>query len=175
MPYRLAEFEAPEHLVGAARALRAAGYARIEAFTPFAIPELAEVLAVPRSRIPHMMFGAGLTGGGLAWLLQWWCNAYDYPLNVGGRPLQSIPAWVPIVFELTVLSASLFGFFALIVSGGMPRLFHPVDRIPGRERGTLDRHLLAIDLADPRFVPGPCLRILEEHHAVRVHDEESAR
>ncbi|MGZ5966502.1 MAG: DUF3341 domain-containing protein [Polyangiales bacterium] len=172
MPSRLAEFSSPEALVAACRALRAEGYVRLEAYTPFAVPELGEVLAVPPSRAPRLIFGAGISGGALALLLQWWCNAYDFPLNVGGRPMLSIPAWIPVAFELTVLAAGATAFFAMIVGAGLPRLHDPIDASSLR---SVDRFLLAIDLADPKFVPESCARLLETHGAIAVSDPEATR
>jgi hypothetical protein len=172
MPSRLAEFENPEALIAACKALREAGYERLDALTPFAVPELDEVLALPKSRTLMLVLGAGISGGIAGLLLQWWCNARDYPLNVGGRPMLSIPAWVPITFELTVLAAASTGFFAMLLGGHLPRLHHPIDR---SELRTFDRFLLAIDLADPKFVPERCTALLREHGAVAISDPEVLR
>jgi hypothetical protein len=172
MPSRLAEFSSPEALVAACRALRAEGYVRIEAYSPFAIRGLEEALAVPPSRAPRLIFGAGVSGCTFALLLQWWCNAHDFPLNVGGRPMLSLPAWIPIAFELTVLFAGFTAFFALILGARLPRLSDPIDASPLRR---IDRFLLAIDLADPKFVPERCTRLLEEHGAVSIDDPEPTR
>jgi Protein of unknown function (DUF3341) len=83
--------------------------------------------------------------------VQWWCNAYDYPLDVGGRPLHSAPAFIPITFESAVLAASLTGFFAMIVLSGLPRLHHPVFGIDGFERASVDRFWIGVERADPCF------------------------
>lgn len=172
MPSRLAEFRDPEALVAACKALREEGYVRLDALTPFAVPELDEVLALPKSRTPMLVLGAGISGGIAALLLQWWCNARDYPLNVGGRPMLSIPAWVPITFELTVLAAATTAFFAMLLGGKLPRLFDPLD---ASELRTIGRFLLAIDLADPKFVPERCTTLLREHGAVAISDPEPLR
>lgn len=175
MPWRLAEFTEPDEMLAAVRALRSEGYERLEAFTPAFVPELAEALEVPRSRTPQLMFGAGALGACAGALVQWWCNAHDYPLNVGGRPLASVPAWIPIMFEMTVLGAAVTGFFALMVSSRLPRLVDPIERLPGSERGTLDRYLLVIDGGDPKFVADKCLRVLKQHRAAQVVDGEVER
>lgn len=172
MPSRLAEFPSPEALVAACRALRSEGYSRLDAFTPFAVPELDEALALPKSRAPSLVLGGGIAGACSALLLQWWCNTHDYPLFVGGRPRLPIPAWIPITFELTVLGAASVGFFAMILGGELPRLFDPID---GSELRSIDRYLLAIDLADPKFVPERCTRLLEEHGATAISDPEPLR
>src|SRR5690349_14543870 len=95
----VAEFDSPERLVVAARHLRTLGYPRIDAFTPFPIPELDEVLAVPRTKLPYLVLAAGVSGAVIAFVIQWWTNAIDFPINVGGRPASSIPTDILIVFE----------------------------------------------------------------------------
>jgi hypothetical protein len=172
MRTRLAEFPNADALVAACKALRAEGYERLEALTPFAVRELEDVLPLPKSRTPSLVLGAGIIGGLSGLLLQWWCNAVDYPLNVGGRPMLSFPAWVPVTFELAVLAAATTGFFAMLVGGKQPRLFDPID---ASELRTLDRFLLAIDLGDPKFVPERCTALLREHGAVAISDPEVLR
>ena len=147
----LAEFETPEALVAAARRVRDFGCTRIDAFTPYPVTDLDEVLGLPRSPIPAWVFGAGLFGGCMAYLIQWWVSAVDYPLNVGARPLHSGPAFIPITFETIVLFASLTAFMAVLVAAGLPRLWHPVFEIDGFERVTIDRYWLGIDARDPRI------------------------
>jgi hypothetical protein len=83
--------------------------------------------------------------------VQWWCNAHNYPINVGGRPLNSAPAFIPITFESAVLAASLVGFFAMLALCGLPRLSHPVFEIAGFDRASVDRFWVGIDDSDPRF------------------------
>ena len=164
----LAEFAGPDALLHAARALREEGLVRMEAFTPYALPELEETLQRRRSRIPlHCLLG-GIAGGLLALFFQWFLNARLYPLNVGGRPLRSIPAWIPITFELTVLFAALGAFVGLLASCGLPRLWHPLFDVPGFHRASIDRFFLAIDEADGRFDPSRHLALLEHFGALRA-------
>ncbi|MCW5834442.1 MAG: DUF3341 domain-containing protein [Labilithrix sp.] len=140
----IAELDSPERVVQAARSVRALGYARVEAFTPFPIPELEDVLGVRRTRLPRLAFVAGLGGASLALLVQWWTNAVDYPLDVGGRPTSSLPTDVLIVFESAVLFAAITAFAAVLVGSRLPRLHDPLFDLPGFERTSLDRFWLLI-------------------------------
>ena len=108
----VAELDTPERAVATARRVRELGYARVEAYTPFQVPELDEVLAIHRTRLPLLVFGAGLSGGAVALVVQWWTNAYDYPWLISGKPYWSIPANVPIMFELTVLFSGITALVA---------------------------------------------------------------
>src|SRR4030081_3175619 len=99
----LAEFASADKLLGAVDRLRALGYARLEAFTPYPIPDLDEKLQIRRSRAPWAVLASAITGGAFAYLVQWWCTVIDFPLAVGGRPIHSAPAFIPIVFETVIL------------------------------------------------------------------------
>lgn len=140
----IAEFDSARAAVHAARRVRALGYRKIEAYTPFPVPELDEALAIRRTRLPYLVLFAGAAGLGVALAVQWWTNAIDYPLNVGGRPVSSIPTDVLIVFEVTVLLAAFTAFAGALVASGLPRLHHPVFDLPGFERTTLDRFWITI-------------------------------
>jgi len=148
----MAEFDSPDALARAYDHLRALGYERLSSFTPY--PVRGVLRRLPESRVPWLMLGAGLLGAGLGYLLEWWCNGYDYPIDVGGRPLHSVPAFIPIAFESGVLAASLTGFFAMLGFSGLPRLHHPVFEVDGFERASVDRFWIAIDDQDPSFDDG---------------------
>ncbi len=145
----VAEFPTPEDLLAAHDLLRRAGYTRLRSWTPYPVRGVIEKL--PPSKVPWIMLGAGICGAVFAYAIQWWCNAVDYPLNVGGRPLDSIPAFIPITFETTVLASAVTGFFAALAFSGLPRLSHPLFEIDVFERATVDRFWLGVDDADPRF------------------------
>ncbi len=145
----LAEFDSPDALVRAHDRLRAAGYTRISSWTPYPVRDI--VKRSPESRVPWIMLGAGALGAASGYWVEWWCNARDYPIDVGGRPLDSIPAFIPIAFESGVLAASLAGFLAMLVSCGLPRLHHPMFEVDGFERASVDRFWLGVDRADPCF------------------------
>jgi hypothetical protein len=145
----LAEFDASEKLERAWEELERQGYTRMTTWTPYAPKSIVRKL--PESMVPYVMLAAGLFGGLFAYLLQWWCNAKSYPINVGGRPLNSAPAFIPIVFETTVLFASITGFLVTFGFSRLPRLYHPNFEVEGFDRATVDRYWLGIDATDPRF------------------------
>lgn len=138
------EVDSADAVVAAAERLRAMGYTALEAFTPFPIPELDEALRLGRSKLPWLALAGGVSGGAGALFLQWWTNGYDYPLDVGGRPPNSIPTDVPIAFEMTVLFTALTAFAAALVLSGLPRLHHRVFEIDGFERTTVDRFWIVV-------------------------------
>jgi hypothetical protein len=151
-PYGLlAEFDNPTDLVAATRRAYQEGYRRMDAYSPFPIEEVSEALGFHRSRMPLVMFLGGLTGCIGGFLLQYWCNAIDYPLNVGGRPLNSWPSFIPITFELTVLISALSGVFGLLALCGLPMPYHPLFNVPRFAHATYDGFFLCIEAADPRF------------------------
>jgi hypothetical protein len=145
----MAEFDSPESLVRAYARLERAGYTRLLSWTPYPVKGVLKRL--PESIIPWIMLGAGLLGGGFGYLLQWWCNVRAFRINVGGRPLNSAPAFIPITFESAVLAASLAGFFVMLAFSGLPRLHHPVFEVDGFERASVDRFWLGVDDRDPRY------------------------
>jgi Protein of unknown function (DUF3341) len=141
----LFEFSSPEALLSAADALRALGYVRLEAFTPYAIPELDEKLAIPRTRIPWAVLAMAALGCAVAFAIIWGTNAYDYALDVGGRPLNSLPADIPIMFETTVLFGSFTAFVLVFVRSGMPKLHDPVTEVDGIESASIDRFWIGVE------------------------------
>jgi hypothetical protein len=146
----VARFATPEKFRAALAALREAGYTRIEANLPFAVEGLEELLPVPPTPIAGIMLVAAFVGGSGGYFLQWYATR-DFPLNVGGRPLHSWPAFVPVTFELTVLTASIVGVLALLWLAGLPRLHHPIFAATGIERATQDRFFLCVRADDPLF------------------------
>lgn len=145
----MAEFASGPALLGGVRALRACGVSRFDAFTPYEVAGLQELFGVHRSRLGWIALVIGLAAGGGAYLLQWWINVIDYPLNIGGRPHHAAPAFIPITFEMTVLFTSAAALVSALVLGGLPRLWHPVFEIAGFERASIDRFWLAVEAGDP--------------------------
>jgi hypothetical protein len=143
----MGEFAAAETLLQAARTLRGAGL-RLEAYTPFSVDGLAEALALPPDRVPLLVFAGGLVGAVGGYLLQWYTAAIDYPIDAGGRPLHSWPAFIPVTFELAVLGAALAAFFGFLALNGLPRLRHPMFAAPDFDLASRDRFFLCIREAD---------------------------
>lgn len=140
----IVELESADAVVAAAERLRAMGYTALEAYTPFPVPELEAVLRIRRTRLPWLVLAAGAAGATLAFTVLWWTNAYDYAIDVGGRPFNSIPTHIPIMFETTVLFAAFTAFGAALVLSGLPRLHHRLFEIDGFERTTLDRFWIVV-------------------------------
>jgi hypothetical protein len=147
----LAELGSPEELLRAVAELRRKGYAELDAFTPYPVPGLEEALGLPRSRLGWMVFPVAVAGAGAGMLAQIYCNAIDYPLDVGGRPLLSLPAYIPITFESAVLFAGVGGLFILLLLCRLPELWSPVFDAEGFESATVDGFWLGIDEADRRY------------------------
>ncbi|HLK36911.1 MAG TPA: DUF3341 domain-containing protein [Polyangiaceae bacterium] len=145
----VAEFDSADALERAYERLRDVGYTRLEAWSPYAVKGIVKRL--PPSFVPWLMLLAGLAGGALGYLVQWWCNGINFPIDVGGRPLHSAPAFIPITFESAVLASSVTGFFVMLGLCGLPRLHHPVFEVDGFERASVDRFWIGVDDADPRF------------------------
>jgi hypothetical protein len=146
----LAEFETPEALLDASRRAYAAGYRRMEAYTPFPVHGLTQALGFERNRLPILVLIGGLAGMATGLGLQFFVLS-DYPINVGGRPLQAWPAWVPVTFELTILFASLTAVLGMFALNGLPRPYHPLFGVPRFDRATRDRFFLCIHAGDPLF------------------------
>jgi hypothetical protein len=166
----MAEFETPEHLLDATRRLRDAGYRDLDAHTPYRVEGLAEALGSRGTSVPWIVLVGGALGIGGAYLLQWWVAAVYYPINVGGRPLNSWPMWVPIMFELGVLVAALAALFAVLALNRLPALYHPVFNVPAFARASQDRFFLVIESADPHFESRRTRRLLEDLGAREVYD-----
>ena len=147
----IAEFESPAALIEAARQARAAGYRKMDAYTPYPIEELAHALGLPRTKLPVLVLAGGALGCATGLAMQWFATAIHYPLNVGGRPLASWPSYVPITFELTVLFAAIAAVLGMLALNGLPMPYHPVFNIPRFALASRDRFFLCIESADPLF------------------------
>lgn len=149
----LAEFETADAMVAGVKRLLAAGYTTVDMYTPYPIHGSDELLKLKRSPVPYIVFTAGMCGAGGAYLLQWFLNAFLYPLNAGGRPPHAGPAFIIVTFEMGVLFAALTSFAIVFVLAGLPKLWHPVFEIEGFERASIDRFWISVDNNDPKFGP----------------------
>jgi hypothetical protein len=147
----MAEFENPEELLNAAQRAQEAGYRRMDALSPFPIEGLAEAVGFHRTRVPLICLIGGLIGCLGGFFLQYWPNVLGYPLNIGGKPYNSWPNFIPITFELTILCAGLATVFGMLALNGLPTPYHPVFNVPRFELATRNRFFLCIQAHDPKF------------------------
>jgi hypothetical protein len=147
----MAEFDTPTALIAATERTREAGYRRIDAYAPYPIEELVHALGHHHSRLPAMVLGGGILGCLAGLGLQVYVNAFAYPLNIGGKPVLSWPAFVPVTFEVTILFASLTAVLGMLALNGLPTPYHPVFNVPRFSAASRDRYFLCIEAADPRF------------------------
>ena len=147
----MAEFESPTALVAAARAAREKGYTRLDAYSPFAIEELSEALDLHRNRLPLIVLLGGILGGLTGYLLQYYVTVIYFPINVGGRPLHSWPAYIIITFELTILFAAISAVLGMLALCGLPMPYHPVFHVPRFALASRNRFFLCIEARDPLF------------------------
>ena len=166
----LAEFADADELVAAAREVQAAGYREVEAYSPMPVEGLAEALGFRRTRMPLVVLVGGIIGCLSGWALQYYTSVIAYPLNVGGRPVNSWPSFVPVVFEMTVLVAALSAVLGMLAMNGLPRPHHPLFGIPQFDRASQDRFFLCILARDPMFHPMSSRQLLERLGPVEVTD-----
>ncbi len=147
----MAEFETAESLLTAAKQTFAAGYRKIDAYSPMAIHGLGDAIGFPRTKLPWLVFAFGILGGITGYGLCYWVSVIDYPLNIAGKPLHSGPMFIPVTFELTILFAALSSAFGMFIANGLPQPYHPVFNVPNFVRASQDRFFLSIESNDPHF------------------------
>ena len=147
----MAEFDNPTHLVAAARRTYEAGYRRINGYSPFPIEELSEAIGFRRTILPVIVLIGGIIGGLGGFFMQYWMEVIDYPLNVGGKPYNSWPAFIPITFESTVLLAAFAAVFGMLALNKLPQPYHPVFNAPNFALATRDSFFLVIEASDRKF------------------------
>ena len=166
----MAEFDTPTALVQAAERARLEGYRQMDAYSPIPIEELSEALGLRRTRLPILVFAGGLLGGIGGYSLEYWTQAIAYPLNIGGRPYNSWPHYIPVMFETTVLGAALCAFVGMWALNKLPMPYHPVFNVPAFGRASRDRFFLCIETTDARFDRYATAKFLESLHPIGVSE-----
>jgi hypothetical protein len=168
----MGEFNNPSDLVAAARRTYEAGYRRINGYSPYPIEELSEAIGFTRTSLPLIVLIGGILGGLGGFFMQYWMEVIDYPLNVGGKPFNSWPAFIPITFECTVLVAAFAAVLGMLVLNKLPQPYHPVFNAPNFALATRDRFFLVIEANDPRFSHDETTQFLNTVGASNVSDVE---
>jgi hypothetical protein len=147
----MAEFEDPTSLVAATHNAYREGYRCMDAYSPYPIEELHEALGSHHTRLPLIVLIGGLVGCIGGYLLQYWVSALAYPINVGGKPIHSWPAFIPVTFECTILVAALSCVLGMLALNGLPQPYHPVFNVPRFALASRNRFFLCIESQDPKF------------------------
>jgi hypothetical protein len=166
----LAEFVEPDELVAAAARVYEEGYRDFEAYSPMPVEGLPAAVGFPRSRLPLIVLIGGIVGCITGYAMQYYLMVVNYPVNIGGRPLNSWPQWVPVIFELTVLFAALSAVLGMLAMNGLPRPHHPLFAVPQFGRASQDRFFLCIRRTDRLFHERTTREFLERLGAKEVTD-----
>jgi hypothetical protein len=168
----MAEFHSSEELIEAVHKAREAGFRHMDAYTPYPIEELSHALGHHRSKLPAIVLGGGILGAIGGYALQYWTQVMVYPMNVGGRPYHSWPAFIVPTFETTILAAALSAVLGMFFLNGLPQPYHPVFNVPRFALASRDRYFLVIESRDPKFDHEAVHRLLTDLHASEVADVE---
>src|SRR5215813_5120539 len=166
----MAEFDSSTELVHATQAAYDAGYRKMDAYSPFPIEEASEALGFHKTRVPLIVLIGGLMGGLGIYSLMYWINVIDYPLNIGGRPFHSWPAFIIPTFEMTVLFGGLAGVFGMFALNGLPMPHHPVFNVDRFSAVTRDRFFLVVEAADSQFDLVTTLQFMQSLNPLSVEE-----
>jgi mono/diheme cytochrome c family protein len=166
----LAEYDTPDQLIDASTKVRKAGFEKWDTYSPFPVHGIDAAMGIKMTVLPWITLGAGLTGLATAIAMQWWMNAYDYPWLISGKPTWSIPANVPIMFELTVLFSAITTLVGMLMLNGLPHPSHPLDLVKRFGRVTDDKFFLLIQAADPKFDEKDTRELIDATHPVAVEN-----
>jgi hypothetical protein len=160
----MAEFDSATALVEAAKLTHQAGYEKIDAYSPFPIEGLAEEIGFHHDEVPLVVLIGGIIGGLTGYLMQYWMSAVDYPLNIGGKPPHSWPAFIVITFEMTILFAGVSAVFGMLALNGLPMPYHPVFNVPRFAMASKDRFFLIVFSSDKKYDPAGTRDFLANLH-----------
>lgn len=167
----MAEFHTPHEIVDAARRVRDEGYRKVDGYSPYPLEPLGEALHLHHSPLSKLVLGGGVFGALVGYGLCYWASVIEYPLNVGGRPLHSWPAFIVPTFETTILFAAFTAVMGMLALNGLPEPYHPVFNVPGFALATRDKFFLCIEADDPRFERAATRRFLESLPGVTAVSE----
>jgi hypothetical protein len=169
----MAEFANPSDLVAAARFTYQAGYRRINGYSPYPIEELSEAIGFTHTSLPLIVFIGGVVGGLGGFFMQYWIEVINYPINVGGKPFNSWPAFIPITFECTVLVAAFAAVLGMLMLNKLPQPYHPVFNAPNFALATRDRFFLVVEANDPQYDHDAVVALMKRLDASDVSDVEN--
>ena len=164
----IAEFDAPESILAAAERASDKGYSQMDAYTPFPMEELTDALKVKHTTLSLFVLCCGIAGALIGFFMQYYTAVIDYPINIGGKPLNSWPQFIPITFEMTILFSAIGAVVGMILRNGLPRPVHPMFNAKNFERATKDRFFLCIEATDPLFDHTETKKFLEGLNPVDV-------
>jgi hypothetical protein len=164
----VASFDKVDEFIAAVVEVRKAGFTKWDTHTPFVLHGLDDAMGIKPTKLPFLVFGAGLTGCAAGIGLQWFTNAFDYPFMISGKPILSLPANIPVAFEMTILFAAISALVGMLAFNGLPRHFHPLHTSRLMKRATDDRFLISIEAVDPIYDPVKTSELLESLGALQV-------
>ncbi len=168
----LVEFDGVDALLEAAAKVRDAGFTKWDAHTPFVVHGLDRAMGIKPTKLPFLVFGAGLTGTTVGIGLQWFTNAFDYPFLISGKPIFSLPANIPVAFETTILFAALTALGGMLAFNRLPKLYHPLHTSRRFKRATDDRFFISVEAEDPLFDVEKTRELLESLGGLHVEEVE---
>jgi hypothetical protein len=166
----MAEFDSAQALVDASKRAVAAGFTKMEAYSPIPVEELNDIIHKKRTKLTMLILIGGLAGMATGFGLQYWSSAIEYPMNIGGRPYATWPAFVIPSYELTILFSALTAAIGMFALNGLPQPYHPVFNVERFSMASSDKFFLVIESVDPRFDHGATTRFLQEQGAKGVYD-----
>ena len=168
----LAEFQTPDAVVAAAKRVHEAGYTKVDAYSPYPIEELWEALDLHKSHLPKIVLVGGICGFLAGWGLEYWAAVLEYPMNIGGRPFYSWPAFIVPAYETTILFAAMGAVFGMLALNGLPQPYHPVFNVPSFALASRDKFFICIESRDPKFDPAQTKTFLASLGASEVTEVE---